>query len=278
MTSPGHDHAYAERRRRIAEAYRDDLPGDDEIARARRRHLATSRGGHTSDRPLGRVWAVGLSQGFIVGLVTLAAASLVAAKVLPRWTAWQSHRETEAHYAREPGDPGTRAVRPMESAAPSAAAVSDTVPSAAFVTELPWGTGAKTAQNPLHDDPNEAPAAAMVSAGSGTPKKVPLAVLTPETDPSSLPSLPSSDGPWARVAQALAVGDFTTADAALRALSESGEASARDAAALSRAELWMARGNGALVTSTLERLAETGQTPFIRRRAAELLARARRER
>jgi hypothetical protein len=81
------------------------------------------------------------------------------------------------------------------------------------------------------------------------------------------------DGPWAIVASALEHGDKPKADRALRELSSSGDPLTRDAAELARAQIWIADGNGESFRTTLVRLSQYGQSPLIRRRAAELLGR-----
>jgi uncharacterized protein HemY len=92
-------------------------------------------------------------------------------------------------------------------------------------------------------------------------------VATPEAVP------PSTGAAWTHVAEALAAKDYDRAEAALKGLAESGDPATRDAASLSRAELWIARGSGRAARPDVERLSREGRTPLIRRRAAELLLR-----
>jgi len=84
----------------------------------------------------------------------------------------------------------------------------------------------------------------------------------------------SSDasGAWTRAASALRVGDQARAIEALTELSTSHDATTRDAALLSRAQLDLAAGRRASAIPVLQGLASTGATAFVRRRAAEILA------
>jgi hypothetical protein len=101
--------------------------------------------------------------------------------------------------------------------------------------------------------------------------QVALAVLPA---PSAAPAAPPTTGAaWTHVAEALAAKDYDRAEAALKSLAESGDPATRDAASLSRAELWIARGFGRAARPDVERLSREGRTPLIRRRAAELLSR-----
>jgi hypothetical protein len=85
------------------------------------------------------------------------------------------------------------------------------------------------------------------------------------------PASSASVATWERAAKALEARDWRGADQALDDLDSNGDAHTRDAAALARAQLWITQGRGAEARATLERLAERGHTPLIRRRAAALL-------
>jgi hypothetical protein len=259
-----------ERRRRLVEAYRAGVPSDAEISRAERR-MGTQ--GSASRRSLTRVWGLGLSQGFVAGLVTLAAASFVGAKVLPRLSFFRTTHELEAHPPESERTPAAR--RPTAHPPPMPAAPADTAPTSTGFDAIP--------ESPPPRDPAEAPENAEASPrGVVVPRPAaPHAAVAAKESSSDLPAteasdvLPSTEGPWARVAQALALRDFDRADEALRALQSSSDVITRDAASLSRAEIWIARGSGSSVAATVQRLARSGSTPFIRRRATELLTRLR---
>jgi hypothetical protein len=70
---------------------------------------------------------------------------------------------------------------------------------------------------------------------------------------------------------ALRSGDRATAQLALRELSQSPDPETRDAALLAQAELDSRESDQASAHATLHRLAETGATAFVRRRARQLL-------
>jgi hypothetical protein len=76
---------------------------------------------------------------------------------------------------------------------------------------------------------------------------------------------------WTRAAVALRSGDRATAQLALRELSQSPDPETRDAALLAQAELDSRESDQASAHATLHRLAETGATAFVRRRARQLL-------
>jgi hypothetical protein len=81
----------------------------------------------------------------------------------------------------------------------------------------------------------------------------------------------ASEGAWSRAAQALDRNDFESADRALGELCADLDPKTRDAARLTRAKLWIARGRVQTVRPVLEDLAETGATALVRHDARELL-------
>ena len=244
-----------ERRQRIAEVYRAGIPSDAEVERARRRFAARPR----RVTSLRRVWAIGLAQGFTAGLVTLAAASFVGAKVLPKLSTFWSSPAVEARLPRA-DSASAPAVRQAPVREEPAAESAPAVPTARFA-EANAPTSAGT---PRTDRPR------VVAAQ-------PRAVAEPQVAPAApasaarVPESPSTGAGWTHVAEALAAKDFDRAEASLKGLAESGDLATRDAASLSRAELWIARVHGAAVRQDVERLSREGRTPLIRRRAAELL-------
>jgi hypothetical protein len=85
----------------------------------------------------------------------------------------------------------------------------------------------------------------------------------------------ASDGAgraWAQAAEALKRGDHSTAQQALSELSRSEDATTRDAALLAQAELDLGTGNAARARAVLGELAERGATPFVQKRARQILA------
>jgi len=91
----------------------------------------------------------------------------------------------------------------------------------------------------------------------------------PEVDAGA----PAEEGEWSRVSEALKRGDVESAQKELDQLSRSADAGKRDAAVLAQAELFLKQGDHAKARVMLERLAESGATAFIRRRAGQLLTR-----
>jgi hypothetical protein len=262
-------HVVAERRRRMVEVYRADAPAESEALRARARLAGRVR---RAPPPLARVWTLGLAQGFVAGLVTLAAASFVGAKVLPRLTAFWSPDTAEA---RSPGAEPAAKKGPAKPAPPrdppGTPAAFDSPPSAAF----PEATGnpAPAAGSARADRPRPAKVAPRPVVGPPSRSQAALPVV-PTPSAAAPGSEPSNTGAaWTQVAEALAAQDYDRAEAALKGLAEAGDPATRDAASLSRAELWIARGSGGAVRHDVERLSREGRTPLIRRRAAELLSR-----
>jgi Tfp pilus assembly protein PilF len=78
---------------------------------------------------------------------------------------------------------------------------------------------------------------------------------------------------WTEAALALRTGDTVAAEAALRRLAETDNAGTRDSAQLTLAQLHLSHGRAVEARGLLERLSRNGATPFIRRRASELLGR-----
>lgn len=92
------------------------------------------------------------------------------------------------------------------------------------------------------------------------------------TLPSATLQSASERSAWQKAASALEQNDHRAAQRALSELEASREATTRDAARLARAELLIAENRISDARPLLERLAESGATPLIRRRAAELLS------
>jgi hypothetical protein len=263
-------HVLAERHRRMAEVYRADAPTESEALRAHVRLAARTR---RAPPPLARVWTLGLAQGFVAGLVTLAAASFVGAKVLPRLTTFWSADTAVARSPRAapaakkgPTQPAPRRDAPGTPAAfdspPNVAfpeANADLAPAAAGSARADRPRSSKVAPRPVADTPSRSQAA------------VPVVPAPSAAAPGS--EAPNTGAAWTHVAEALAAQDYDRAEAALKGLAANGDPATRDAASLSRAELWIARGSGGAVRHDVERLSREGRTPLIRRRAAELLSR-----
>jgi hypothetical protein len=258
------------RRERIAACFRDSMPSPEEISRARARYLrARSR-----PRRLGaRALLVTLVQGMVLGLASAATAAFVAdhvvrreppalpaqaAPTMPAPVVAVRSNLAKPHRRQPPVEAVVPEVAPPRAAfedLPAPTPVAEKAPTPALVTE-------KRALRSAQRIPPKTAATEHVRA----PPRVPPAVHS-----AALPAVPAPAGPWERVAKALEAGDWRGADTALDDLSASGDAHARDAAALARAQLWISQGRGAEVRGTLQHLAQQGKTPLIRRRAAALL-------
>jgi hypothetical protein len=78
---------------------------------------------------------------------------------------------------------------------------------------------------------------------------------------------------WTRAAEALRNGDTAQAETALIELSNTESVGTRDSARLTLAQVYLSQGREAEARALLTRLSEGGATPFVRRRASELLGR-----
>jgi hypothetical protein len=221
----------------------------------------------------------------VLGLASAATAALVADHVVrrdppaaPAQTATTMPAPTALARAN-PAAPRRAESQPLEAAvpvtAPPRAAFDDWPPAATekassplLVTERP---AVRSAQRSLRQTAQRSPAPPRVRTEPPGASAENVAPVTAGVSTASLPAVPAAAGPWERVAKALEAGDWRGADSALNDLSGSGEAHARDAAALARAQLWITQGRGGEVRDTLQHLAQHGKTPLIRRRATALL-------
>ncbi|HEX3595588.1 MAG TPA: hypothetical protein VHU80_10810, partial [Polyangiaceae bacterium] len=220
----------------------------------------------------GKVIAIAVVQGLTLGGATLAAAAWLAGDALPRFG---------GHHDDVPAASATVAVhRAAQLGVHEPAAPPSDIPTAAF-DDVAEASSAEVARSSAGD------AASRVKTAPGSARRAPEGRVaanvgdTPRTsaDVTPAPSAPvesaSASGPWTRVAQALSVSDWTRADEALSELVATSEPSTRDAAALARAELRIAHGAGDSMRSDVERLAQAGATPLVRKRATRLLERMR---
>lgn len=82
---------------------------------------------------------------------------------------------------------------------------------------------------------------------------------------------PKAEAKWADVAKSLRSKNYDKAQRSLGELSQSGDAVERDTARLSLAQLWLQQGKTAQARQLLRELSVSGASPFIRKRAGELL-------
>jgi hypothetical protein len=270
------------RRERIAACFQDSMPSAEEITCARARYLRW----RARPRRLGtRALLVTLVQGMVLGLASAATAAFVADHVVrrdppaaPVQTAPTMPAPTALARANRAA-PRRAEPQSLEAAVPVTAppraafedlppAVAEKAPSPLLVTEGPALGSAQRTRPPAAQRTPAPERARTESPRSGADDVAPVAA---GVHSASLPAVPAPAGPWERVAKALEAGDWRGADSALNDLSGSGDAHARDAAALARAQLWITQGRGGEVRGTLQHLAQHGKTPLIRRRASALL-------
>jgi hypothetical protein len=95
----------------------------------------------------------------------------------------------------------------------------------------------------------------------------------PGRSPQMAPPEPELEASWIEAARALREHQSVRAEAALSRLGQSDDVATRDSARLSLAQLWLSEGKRDAAEQILRELASTGATPFVRRRAQELLPR-----
>jgi hypothetical protein len=243
----------AERRRRMAAVWRSSPP--PEHAPARLRH---GRARAAVVRPL----TTGTVLAFL-GYAAIGAAALGgAASVVTDWARPQSAPE------RVPSAPPSREV---------------SAPRGGAARLNPQPGVPEVEPSPVSDEsPQRAPASVAASARPSRPAAVreialpaappPLAREAHSVGAFPVPAeVDGEPGAWTRAEAALARGDRAEADRALAELSTHEQPAVRDAAALSRAQLWMAAGQAERARPVLERLSARGATAIVRKRAADLL-------
>jgi|RhiMethySRZTD1v2_1073278.scaffolds.fasta_scaffold07270_14 hypothetical protein len=260
----------AAQRERIAACFLASMPTDEEIDRARRRFNRS----RSVPRRQTKALLLALAYGIVLGLASAAAAAFVADHVVGVEPAAPADTEPKTLRAVAPAEAGWGGKLRIDT--PQPAAPAEPPPTAAFAAVPPEHAAARAALEPggVRATPEPGRESQL------QPVPVPPSPKTPdqESAPSgnestaSLPPVASAvAGPWERAAKALAAGNWDGADKAFNELDQSRDAHARDAAALARAQLWIANGRGAEVKPILQRLASQGRTPLIRRRAAALL-------
>jgi hypothetical protein len=217
------------------------------------------------------VIVVALVQGLFFGAATLAAAAWIAGKA--------TSRAPLAAFASPPSSPspparaarvrsGTATLAEPEPPAPTPMAafddVADEAPGLGRLEALSASGGGKTRASGVRAPLDKVAPAQPVLVDTPPPE---------DTASASVVAAPGMDGPWSRVAQAISDKDWTAADRALNDLSSDGDPSTRDAAELARAELAIARGRTGALRPLVERLARSGATGLIRKRALALLER-----
>lgn len=237
----------------IAECFRSSIPTDNDIRRARQRFLRLDLGARRSPS---RVLVLALVQGFVIGITTLATAAFVGKRIV-------DHESPPAHLEANsvPVRTAPKTARRVPLEAPAEVAV---------VAESPERVALEGSKRPSPPTLRVEATIPRVEQLQPLPNLAASEHASTDAEPSGMGR---RDGPWAAVAAALERGDRAGADSALQALSSSADGMTRDAAELTRAQIWIAAGKGESFRHTLLRLSESGHTPLIRRRASELLAR-----
>ncbi|HVW26993.1 MAG TPA: hypothetical protein VHC69_16620 [Polyangiaceae bacterium] len=248
-------------RRRLVEVWRTSAPSNEEIAQFRARIRRAPRG---SRRSRGKVVIVALVQGLFFGGATLAAAAWIAGKALPHSTAPRAAVPVVRSAATGPA-------RSPAQAAPELPPVPPSTPTASFEDV--------DRASPIAESATKAPGAQQPGRGGSSRRARVASIPTPSAEAAPASSAEATDvsvssaGPWARVAQALSESDFAAANGALDEIATSADPATRDAAELTRAELSITRGDGSSARPVVERLARSGATGLIRKRATALLQR-----
>lgn len=235
-----------ERRRRMASVWHSDLPAVHEEARARR--VVAGR-----LAPPKQHWRRGWG-------LAVAAAAIVLVVV----GAWAS----EKLYSR-----GSEAAPALQAPAPSSTVSANhcqpPAATAPLSVAMPSSSAAAVASVPPSNP---------VQGFTSTPRaSAPEPAIAP-SQPAPIASEPApaastrARSAWVRAADAMQRGDSEAADRALAELASGEDAIERDAASLARAQNWLASGQRERARPVLQRLAASGATPWIRVRAAELLA------
>jgi hypothetical protein len=140
------------------------------------------------------------------------------------------------------------------------------------------GSGVAPSETPAEVSPQPRKPRKMSPAPAAGPEAViDVEALELEADPPSAPAPrprsqhPKAEAKWADVAKSLRSKNYDKAQKSLGELSQSGDAVERDTARLSLAQLWLQQGKTVQARQLLRELSASGASPFIRRRAGELL-------
>jgi hypothetical protein len=120
-----------------------------------------------------------------------------------------------------------------------------------------------------HTSPEAQPAPADEPAAAPSPEPVERSAPLPRVRGPE--AKPKAEAKWADVAKSLRSKNYDRAQRSLNELSQSGDAAERDTARLSLAQLWLQQGKTAQARQLLRELSASGASPFIRKRAGELL-------
>ena len=228
---------HVERTRRLSRIWETMEPTDVELAAARSKFVVARRG---------RRGGATAAPGAIVVAVSLAAAAASAAV-----------RISVIHLAARTQGPATS--EPPQSPPPR----SNPVPTKIAVARAESPAAPEVSVEMIAP---VLPAAAVRASNAARPP--PFVALGPST---AAEGQAGSRRAWLEAASAMRVGDLERADVAFGELALSPDAHTRDAARLSRAQLWIARGRGDDARRELGDLARAGATTQLREAAAAAL-------
>jgi hypothetical protein len=234
--------ARTERRRRIAETWKELQPSPREIAAAQERFARRS----PRPRPVRARSGIVALAVLLAGAAAFASARAVGFRALARGapTALPALNRSDSPPAAS------------ENAASSPPALSAT-PEGADPGPEPTESVARTAVA-IH--PPSPPTWRQTPPAPSLPVDRPAAVTAPQG--------------WAEAAQALRRGDHAAAERAFDELARSDNLHTRDAARLARAQLWIAQARWSDARPELESLAAAGATALVRDKATALLSSA----
>jgi hypothetical protein len=261
-------HESVERARRLSRVWETMEPTEVELAAARSK-FAAARGGRRSRAPA--------APGAIVVAMVLAAAAASAA-VRSGVIGLAARARSQATFERSPS-PASRS-NPVSTKITVAKTESPSTPEGPVETIAPVvpADGERTTDVPGSPTSRDAPAVSTGGASAhrpvvptvpegGAERPPPLAVAGQSTAEDKA----SSGRGWLEAASAMRAGDLERADIAFGELARSSDPHTRDAARLSRAQLWIVRGRGDDARRELEELARTGATAQLREAAAAAL-------
>lgn len=256
---------------RMRGSWQTDQPSDAEVERARIRWLS-----RTLVRP-----ARGRPGALLVAAVVFGAAGALAATGAVTWPKTSADHPltppaVSAHPTAQPRSAPIvpRGVAPRLAVPRSTALLPDR-------TQLTDAVAPSTPSTPSNQipvatsDPDSVDVGTAPKSGSRS-----IARFAEPSDPVSMSAEHEAtnatpvSGAWQRAADALRQGDDQRATQALQELAASPDPYTRDTAALAHAQLDAAAGRWELALPVLRRLAATGSTPLLRRRAGEVLVQA----
>jgi hypothetical protein len=169
--------------------------------------------------------------------------------VIVAFVVWRSVMKIQAPYETNAAEPSATAKVEGPKAPPSALAATDT-----SAAPMPTASSGKFVS----------PAASV----QALPAARRIAGLDLEVPPGADPSM---DQVWDGVEQAIASGDFKTADKAIADLGKTSDPVTKETARLARALWWINNGKSADVKPVIADLAANATTSYVRKRARDLL-------